>query len=93
MKKFLLGTLATLAITSLPLPAQAQWVRTCTRDYNGTVNLRKGPSRSYPIIASIPNDSPVRIYSYVWGADGMPWLRIENSGLVGFIRSDFACVS
>lgn len=91
MTKLIFATLATLALTSTPIPAQAQSFRTCTRDYDGAVNLRTGPSRSYPVVATIPNHSPVYIYSWVWGPDKYRWLRIENSGLVGFIRSDFAC--
>lgn len=86
-----MGSVATLFLNSFALPAQAQWFRTCTREYNSSVNLRTGPSRSYPIVASIPNQAPVRIFSWVWGGDNMRWLRVENSGLVGFAREDYIC--
>jgi uncharacterized protein YraI len=94
MKKLLFGSIATLALTSLTFPSQAQaeaYFTACTKDYYSSVNLRTGPSRSYPIVASIPNRAPVRILSWVWGGDNMRWVRVENSGLVGFAREDYLC--
>lgn len=93
MKKLLLGSLATIALSFSPLtpPAQAQWTRVCTRDYNGALNLRNGPGRNYYPVAQVPNNAPLRILSYVWGNDNYRWLRIETSGLVGFVREDYVC--
>ena len=94
MKKLLLGSIAALALNSFAFPTQAhseEYFMTCTREYNSSVNLRTGPSRKYPIVASIPNRAPVRIISWVWGGDNMRWVRIENSGLVGFAREDYLC--
>lgn len=75
----------------LPLPANAQWASTCTRDPFSSVNLRRGPGQNHSIIASIPNGSEVRLLSWVWGADRMRWYRVESSGIVGFARSDYLC--
>lgn len=84
---------AALASFSSIVPAQAQtdYVWTCTRDYNSAVNLRRGPSRNYPVVASVPSGSFVRVLSWVWGGDNMRWYRVENSGLVGWSRSDYLC--
>jgi uncharacterized protein YraI len=90
--KLLLSTLLLFGAVNIPNPAQAQWAMTCTRDVNSSVNLRRGPGQNYSIVASIPNSSSVRLYSWVWGgSDGMRWWRVENSGIVGFVRSDYLC--
>lgn len=92
MRRTLLFTLSLAGLISfLPAPAKAQWAMTCTRDPNSSVNLRRGPGLNHSIIASIPNQSTVRIMSWVWGADNMRWYRLESSGIVGFARSDYLC--
>ena len=92
MRRTLLFTLSLAGFISfLPAPAKAQWAMTCTRDPNSSVNLRRGPGLNHGIIASIPNQSTVRVMSWVWGADNMRWYRLESSGIVGFARSDYLC--
>ncbi|NCW10196.1 MAG: SH3 domain-containing protein [Gammaproteobacteria bacterium] len=89
MKALLISAALLLGFTA---PAQAQsHAMTCTRDYYSSVNLRTGPSQRNSIIASIPNQSYVRILTWVWGADNMRWYRVEYGGLVGFMRSDYMC--
>ncbi len=92
MNKFLATTLgcALLAAAS-PAPAQARWAHTCTREYNSSVNLRRGPSTRDGVIASIPNGREVRVMSWVWGGDNQRWYRVETGGLVGYARSDYLC--
>jgi uncharacterized protein YraI len=87
--KALLSAVA-LVFTAV-LPAHAQYAMTCTRDYNSSVNLRNGPSRSNYTIASIPNSEYIRALNWVWGGDGMRWYRVEYNGLVGWMRSDYLC--
>ncbi len=97
MRFFTFGAAASIAAsvltgTLLPPSAKAQWATTCTREYNSSVNLRRGPGKNYSIVASVPNDSTVRLLSWVWGNDGLRWYRVENSGLVGFARGDYLCL-
>lgn len=80
---FLLGSVL------VPSVAQAQWA--CTRESWSSVNVRRGPGQGYGVIASIPNGVPLRILSWVWGADGMAWIRVESGGIVGYSRSDYIC--
>lgn len=90
MKK-LLG-LAIAACTLLAAnPASAQYAMTCTRQYNSSVNLRNGPSKNNRVIASIPNESYIRTFDWVYGGDGLRWYRVEYSGIVGWMRSDYLC--
>lgn len=89
--KFLLPAFLLFGAVNIPMEAQAQWAMTCTRDPYSSVNLRRGPGRNYPIVASVPNSSYVRLLSWVWGADGMRWYRVEHGGLVGWQRQDYLC--
>lgn len=94
MKFFKLLPLTSLLISFTvfnPTNAQAQYAYACTREYNSSVNLRRGPGRNYSIVASIPNQFYLRPLSWVWGADGMRWYRVESNGLVGFTRADYVC--
>lgn len=92
MKKLALAAIAALSLGSFALPAKAQYYGyTCTRDYGSSVNLRNGPSRNYPVIASVPAGSSVRMLSWVWGGDNLKWIRVETSGIVGFARQDYIC--
>jgi uncharacterized protein YraI len=92
MKKLLFSSLAAIGIVFAgTTDALAQWAQTCTRDPYSSVNLRRGPGLNHSIIASIPNNSYVRILSWVWGSDGNRWYRVENGGLVGWQRADFLC--
>lgn len=91
MKQLSLLALAALGL-AIGQPSLAQsYATTCTREYNSSVNLRNAPSRGASVVASIPNGEYVRILNWVWGGDGMKWYRVENSGLVGFMRSDYLC--
>tara|TARA_B110000503_G_C7094932_1_gene391134 strand:+ start:247 stop:534 length:288 start_codon:yes stop_codon:yes gene_type:complete len=87
------ATVAVLASFGSIAPAQAQseYAWTCTREYNSSVNLRTGPGRNYPVVASVPNGDYVRLLSWVYGTDNMKWYRVENSGLVGWSRQDYLC--
>ncbi len=83
--------LLVLALVLSASPASAQWAMTCTREFNPSVNLRNGPSKSNRVIASIPNESYIRALTWVWGGDGMRWYNVEFNGLVGWMRSDYMC--
>lgn len=74
-----------------PAKAQSQWAVACTRDPNSSVNIRRGPGQNYGIVASVPTGGYVRPLSWVWGADGMAWYRVESGGIVGYSRSDYIC--
>jgi uncharacterized protein YraI len=92
--KFFFGACAALAVSTTlnASPARAQYYAyACTREQFSSVNLRRGPSRSYGIIASIPNQNGMRILSWVWGPDQMRWFRVESNGIVGFARADYVC--
>ena len=89
--KLILASLLVFGSVSIPTAAQAQYAMTCTRDVYSSVNLRRGPGQNHGIIASVPNASYVRLLSWVWGADGMRWYRVENGGIVGYARSDYLC--
>ncbi len=89
--KLISGIVAAAAVALTALPAYAQYAMTCTREYNSSVNLRSGPSKNNYVVASVPNDSYVRTLNWVWGSDGMRWYRVEHSGLVGWMRSDYLC--
>lgn len=88
MKRTLIALLFGLGFM---LPAHAQYAMTCTRDPNSAVNIRRGPSRSYAVVASIPSNEYVRIMNWVWGGDGMRWYRIEYGGIVAYARADYLC--
>jgi len=82
--------LSALALSAtLILPARAEY--TCTRDAGSTVNLRNAPSRKAFVIASIPAYQSLWPYTWVYGQDGFPWVKVNVSGLVGWMRSDYIC--
>lgn len=90
--RFFLSLAAGLIASLSALPAYSQSYATiCTRDYNSSLNLRNGPSRNNYVIASIPNNSYVRLMNWVWGGDGQRWWRVESDGLVGWMRGDYLC--
>jgi uncharacterized protein YraI len=91
MKRLITSLLLAVSCSIATPPVQAQYGYACTRDYGSSVNLRRGPTRGYPVVASIPAGSPVRFLSWVWGGDSMRWYRVESSGLVGFAREDYLC--
>jgi uncharacterized protein YraI len=74
-----------------PAAAQAQWAFACTREAFSSVNIRRGPGQGYGVVASVPTGGSMRLLSWVWGADGRPWYRVESSGIVGYSRSDYVC--
>jgi len=88
MKRFLF--LLSLLVTTPAALAQS-YATTCTREYWSSVNVRTQPSTRATIIASVPNESYVRVMGWVYGADGLRWYRIEHQGIVGFARSDYLC--
>jgi uncharacterized protein YraI len=87
----LIAGIGLTVLAFLPSSVLAQWATTCTREYNSSVNLRNGPSKGNRVIASIPNDTYIRTLDWVYGGDGMRWYRVEYSGLVGWMRSDYMC--
>ena len=88
LTSLLLSSFASFLIAT---PAKAQWAMTCTRDYNSSVNLRTQPSTRATVVASIPNESYLRALTWVWGGDKLRWWKVENNGLVGWMRSDYLC--
>lgn len=93
MKRFILSALvttSTLLGVSLPTNASPYYV-TCTRDYGSSVNLRRGPSRSTSVVASIPAGNYVNLRSWVWGEGGFRWYNVQSYGLVGWMREDYIC--
>lgn len=89
--KLFASILSVATLVAAALPAHAQYAMTCTRDRYSSVNLRNAPSKSGYVVASVPNESYIRALNWVWGNDGMRWYRVEYSGLVGWMRSDYLC--
>lgn len=89
--RLLATTLLILGAVHLPAAAQAQWAYACTREAFSSVNIRRGPGQNYGTIASVPTGGGMRVLSWVWGADGMAWYRVESGGIVGYSRSDYVC--
>ena len=85
-------TATAINMLAIPSPVQAQYqAYACTNEQFSSVNLRRGPSKNYSILASIPNHHPIRVFSWLWGPDNMRWLRVESNGIVGFARADYVC--
>lgn len=57
-----------------------------------SVNVRKGPSATDAVVASVKKDTVVSITGEAKGADGKPWYQVtclnNNNEVTGFIRSD-----
>jgi uncharacterized protein YraI len=57
-----LGAIATVAALAIPTTAQAQYAQTA-----GWVNLRAGPARDYPLVASLPPGTPITVQGCIAG--------------------------
>ncbi|HKW85201.1 MAG TPA: SH3 domain-containing protein, partial [Burkholderiaceae bacterium] len=57
-----LAAIATLAALAMPAAAQAQYAQTA-----GWVNLRAGPARDYPLVASLPPGVAITVQGCIAG--------------------------
>lgn len=66
----------------------------CTRDPNGKLNLRKGPSTQTSILTQIDNRTRLYVLNYTYGEKGFMWIRVNphRSEYAGWVREDFVCV-
>jgi len=57
-----LAAIATVAALAMPAAAQAQYAQTA-----GWVNLRAGPARDYPLVASLPPGVAITVQGCIAG--------------------------
>ncbi len=55
------------------------------RVINGTLNMRKGPGRTYSVIKSIPDGATVNVIA----DEGQEWMQVEYQGTTGYCMGEF----
>ena len=63
----------------------------CTRERNGRLSLRQGPSRKYNKVKEIPNGHTLTLIDGGYSNDGFWWWKASHNGNVGWVRSDYVC--
>ena len=53
------------------------------------LNLRKGPSKDYAKILTIPSGGVVRMYGYYTETNGVKWFYVDYEGTVGYCSSNY----
>lgn len=81
LKKIALGIASVALITAETTPADAAPARTAA-----TVNMRTGPSVSYPIVTAIPRGSVVEVYTCL---RSRPWCDVDWDGWRGWVSARF----
>lgn len=82
MNKIILGTLTFAGLVSLPAAALAATIGVATTN----VNLRAGPSTSYPAVDVVPSGDEVRVFGCL--AD-RAWCDVRYDGLRGWMSSNY----
>ncbi len=82
MNKIILGTLTFAGLISLPAAALAATIGVATTN----VNLRAGPSTSYPAVDVVPSGDEVRVFGCL--AD-RAWCDVRYDGLRGWMSSNY----
>jgi uncharacterized protein YgiM (DUF1202 family) len=63
----------------------------CTRNGNGSLNMRYGAGTEYSVMQEIPKGTAVEQMDSVRGSDGFYWHKIYYRGSVGWARGDYLC--
>lgn len=83
-------TLVSRTAVSAPTPVSApESPRGYTCSTTGTVNMRSGPTKSYPILLVVPGGTQVTYLS----TDATGWNKVSYKGKTGFISNNYSAVS
>lgn len=82
MNKIILGTLTFAGLISLPAAALAATIGVATTN----VNLRAGPSTSYPAVDVVPSGDEVRVFGCL---SDRAWCDVRYDGLRGWMSSNY----
>lgn len=65
----------------------------CTRNSNGSLNMRYGAGTEYAVMGKIPRGSAVEQMDSTTGSDGFYWHKVYYRGAntVGWVRGDYLC--
>ncbi|ESR23244.1 DUF1236 domain-containing protein [Lutibaculum baratangense] len=79
-RSILLGTLAAVAASALPVAAQAESAYTTS-----ALNVRAGPGPEYPIVTALPVDADVEIYACL---EGRTWCDVTAASARGWVSGE-----
>lgn len=65
----------------------------CTKDTNGTVNLRAAIGQQAQILTKASNGSQVKPVDVQLGNDGFFWQKIRYRNTLGWVRGDYLCIN
>lgn len=83
-------TLVSRTPDAIPAPETAPVTTTgSTCRTTGTVNMRSGPTKGYPILLVVPNGTEVTYLS----TDATGWNRVSYKGKTGYISNNFSVVT
>jgi uncharacterized protein YgiM (DUF1202 family) len=66
-------------------------IRTCTRDYGSSVNIRSGAGKGYQAIRQVKSGTAINVTREMQGNDGFTWNKVDYKGVVGWVRGDYLC--